>query len=127
MPGNNRTGPLTCKGEDLPRYEDPLPDFAKAWVDYLEQRYSHWPAGSVRAFVELYLAKPEAFTPENIEAWAKTELPPELKNTPKEGVITNIPVGTPEHAAIEAKLEQIRQEHTSEIVPAITEGDEQEH
>lgn len=106
------------KDDTNPRYEDPLPDYAKEWVTKLSESYPHWPAGAVRAGVELYLEKPEMFSRENIEKWKKTELPDWLKNPVLQGDIINVEPGSERHVELEALCDRLKAEQTCEVVPA---------
>lgn len=93
-----------------------MPEYARAWVDELCTQYPHWPADSVKAIVEMYLTHPEMFNPETIQKWKDTQLPEELKNPPREGVITTYPLDSPDHAELERQLNETAQKQTAEIV-----------
>jgi hypothetical protein len=107
---------VTANKESLDHYDDPMPQFAREWVAELAESYPQWPVSSIKAIVEMYLKNPGMFDPAVIAKWRETQLPDDLANPPREGVIVTYPVDSPEHAALEAATADIARQQTAEIV-----------
>jgi len=96
--------------------QDDFPDYAKAWVAELTKQYAHWPAGSVKAIVEMYLKRPELFHPDIIAKWGETRLPDEIANPPRQGVIETYALDSEEHAKLQAMTDAIAEQQRAEVV-----------
>lgn len=113
---------LSPKQNQNQKAPQPLPDFAKDWQRRLAEKFPDWPDYAIESMIRLHLVKP--ITHEDVERWANTPIPEELRRPPKEGKTVTYNPGDEGYAEIDAMFKETIAQQKSEFLPAIEDGDE---